>query len=224
MAKFIKANKIIFIGSCIAFGVILSYIFSMNLHEWFEGAELWFNLLFQLSMGYLISLIFYVMQVYLPGIKRTDITYPCIENRLNYLVRYMLDPFDKIAELKNMKSENGLYSEQDLKKITKFSFWDEVNVLDASTRKNLIVREWILTCMAKTEKEIDELFKYYPFDITPELSEALNDVMKSTYHSTMIIFCQGDGDYRLDSNGTILQSYYDCIQPIRDIKESVYSS
>ena len=66
MISFIKGNTIIFVSFLLAIIVIGLYIQTKNVVEWFPHADEWFQVLFQLSIGFVVSFIFYVTQVYLP--------------------------------------------------------------------------------------------------------------------------------------------------------------
>ena len=68
--QFIKNNTLIFVFFIISIGIIFLYIFTMDWAELFKGAELWFNLMFQLSVGYIINFMFYVTKVYIQNKKR----------------------------------------------------------------------------------------------------------------------------------------------------------
>lgn len=69
-------------------------------------------------------------------------------------------------------------------------FSDKVKVLNASrtTTNNFVyfsVREWLIKCITDTEKDIDNLYRYYANDISTDLMEILEAIPRSTYHSMM---------------------------------------
>lgn len=70
MKQFLKSNKTI--SGCLGISILVCflYILSLDKKEWFPHAGDWFNLLFQLSVGFIINFIFYVTQVYIPQYKQ----------------------------------------------------------------------------------------------------------------------------------------------------------
>jgi hypothetical protein len=63
MHRFIKHNKVITAYFVVSFVVISLYILSLNETEWFPHVGDWFNVLFQLSIGFVINFIFGVVAV-----------------------------------------------------------------------------------------------------------------------------------------------------------------
>lgn len=82
---FIKRNTLISAFFIISIVIITSYYLTLDLPELFRGAEQWFNLLFQLSVGYIINFMFYITQVYVPNNKRDSIARRNVSMRLNKL-------------------------------------------------------------------------------------------------------------------------------------------
>ncbi|GAU79918.1 arsenical pump-driving ATPase [Fusibacter sp. 3D3] len=85
------------------------------------------------------------------------------------------------------------YTEDELNQLLKLRFSDKVKVLDARriTGDNFVyftVGEWLLECIRKTENGIDSLYKYYASDISVDLMLSLEDVVNSTYHTSMKTF------------------------------------
>lgn len=182
MCIFIRKNKLIFSFFIISIVVISSYFLTMDWPEIFKGAELWFNFLFQLSVGYIINFMFYVTQVYVPNNRKEAVARKNVSVRLEQILRYMRDNILSLSKnyLENHKSD--AYTEEELFNVLcKLQFSDYVKVLDAArtTRENLVyftVREWIRECIYKTEDEIDKLYRYYSFYISEELMRILEKI------------------------------------------------
>ena len=65
MKKFLKENKGLSTLAFIALITIIVYILSVYYPHKFPNTDIWLELLFQLSIGYIINFIFYILQVYL---------------------------------------------------------------------------------------------------------------------------------------------------------------
>lgn len=69
MKLFVKENKLISVIFGVSVVVILLYVLSIDIPEILPHASDWFDILFQLSIGFVINFMFYVTQVYIPRIK-----------------------------------------------------------------------------------------------------------------------------------------------------------
>lgn len=78
MKKFLKENKGLSTLAFIALITIIVYILSVYYPHKFPNTDIWLELLFQLSIGYIINFIFYILQVYLPRRKMEMIAYSLI--------------------------------------------------------------------------------------------------------------------------------------------------
>ena len=187
---FIKRNTLISAFFIISIVIITSYYLTLDLPELFRGAEQWFNLLFQLSVGYIINFMFYITQVYVPNNKRDSIARRNVSMRLKQIIKNMRNSLSSLAEIYLDGHTGTDYTAEELSSLLQLRFSDKVKVLNANrtTRENMVyfsVREWLGECIRKTEDEIDKLYKYYPTDISVELMKVLEDILNSTYHSMM---------------------------------------
>ena len=133
---FIDKNKLITAFFAISVAVIVAYILSMDLPEWFNGAGDWFNLLFQLAVGHIINFMFYVTQVYVPNSKRNAIVETCITKRISLLIADMDKSLSHLAAIYTENHTGTEYTEDELKQILhKLRFSDKVNVIDARKTK-----------------------------------------------------------------------------------------
>jgi hypothetical protein len=228
ICRFINRNTIIFIFFIVSIIIIVSYILTINLPELFVGAEHWFNLLFQLSIGYIINFLFYITQVYIPNNKRDLTIRQCISARLNKIIQDMQSNISSLAQiyLENHTGDN--YTEDELNQLLRLRFSDKVKVLDArrSTCDNFVyftVREWLSECIRKTENGIDSLFKYYANYISVDLMLSLEDVLNSTYHTVMKTLLAIPNDVNFsESNGNFFTTYYYLKCRLEEIKQNDY--
>lgn len=70
--KFIKENQVIFNLFILSLIIIFLYIYTKDIPELFNYGEEVFNLIFQLSIAYIVSLIFYIIVNYIPEKKRNN--------------------------------------------------------------------------------------------------------------------------------------------------------
>ncbi|MBR6124765.1 hypothetical protein IKQ19_14410 [Candidatus Saccharibacteria bacterium] len=166
----------------------------MDKAEWFPHAGIWLNVLFQLSIGFIINFVFYVTQVYIPQRKLTLQANSCIRARIQEIVRRMSEIFLELGRKYNGKyDENDTTSKILLEILRKINFNDRITVLNPS-RLNLnniddnsyfTVKEWIITRLEFIEHDTDALFKYYTVYITPDLMKILEKIPKTFMHCNL---------------------------------------
>lgn len=231
---FMRKNKWITGAFFISILIVVSYILTMDLPELFDGAEEWYNLLFQLSVGYIINFMFYIMQVYIPNSKRNVTVQASISKRISMLIDHMNGALSRLAEIYIVNHKGPAYTEEELTQImTKLRFSDKVKVLDAgrTTQNNNVyfsVREWLIKCILDTEKDIDSLFKYYAADISVNLMEVLEAIPRSSYYSVMhtLLTSPNDVDFSeaaLSPKGNFFFEYYGFIKQLEKIQKNDYS-
>ena len=227
---FIKRNTLISAFFIISIVIITSYYLTLDLPELFRGAEQWFNLLFQLSVGYIINFMFYITQVYVPNNKRDSIARRNVSMRLKQIIKNMRNSLSSLAEIYLDGHTGTDYTAEELSSLLQLRFSDKVKVLNANrtTRENMVyfsVREWLGECIRKTEDEIDKLYKYYPTDISVELMKVLEDILNSTYHSMMktLLVVPNDVDFS-QCNNNFFAEYCKLICELEKINQKEYFS
>lgn len=214
--------------------IIVSYILTMDLPELFDGAEEWYNLFFQLSVGYIINFMFYITQVYIPNNKRSATIQVSISKRISMLISHMNDSFSHLVAIYAVDHKGETYTEEVLTQLMlKLKFSDKVKVLDASrtTTNNYVyftVREWLTKCILETEQDIDCLFKYYAANISVDLMEVLEAIPRSTYHAAMRTLLTSPSDVNFSEaasspDGNFFFKYYDLIKKLKQIQQRDYS-
>lgn len=133
MRRFVKCNKVISASFVVSFAIIALYIFSLKKIEWFPYAGEWFNVLFQLSIGFVINFIFYVTQVYIPRQNLTRQANRCIQERIQNVVDKMDDIFRRIVEKYDGKYDKCCMTREKLLDVLhKMKINDRINVVAAS--------------------------------------------------------------------------------------------
>ncbi len=231
MKQFLKSNKIIsgFFGISIL--VSFLYILSLDKKEWFPHAGDWFNLLFQLSVGFIINFIFYVTQVYIPQYKQKMEASRCIEIRIAGIVCHMREIFSHLGS-KYM----GHYDEDDISDsymfelLRKMNINDRIGVLNArrtyssnvSDEMHFTVKEWIITRIELVESEIDKLMKYYAPYINTELMKTLESILKSAMHQTMarsLLQLPAGISFGESNDDIFLKPYFDLMKELETIEK-----
>lgn len=227
--KFITKNKLISIFFLISLFIIITYILTMDLPELFNGAEIWYNLLFQLSIGYIINFMFYVTQVYIPNHQREVTVKDCISVRLDHIIGDMRLNISSLAAIYIDNHKGDDYTDEELLQLLNLRFSDHVKILCASrtTSDNLVyftVREWIHESITRTENGIDNLYKYYATHITKNLMTTLEDILHSNYHTTMKLLLSVPNDVSFTQcNDNYFAAYYHLICQLEKIKKEDYT-
>ena len=226
---FMEKNKWITGFFFVSLFIIVSYIWTMEWPELFDGAEEIYNLFFQLAIGYIINFMFYITQVYIPNSNRDNTVRKCISKRIEHLINDMDASISHLVAVYAKEHSGKHYTDEELNALLNLRFSDKVNVLNASktTRDNLVyfsVREWLIKCITDTENDIDNLYKYYANDISTDLMEVLEAIPRSTYHSIMktLLSSPNDTDFS-ECHPNFFLDYYHLIQKLESIKNNDYS-
>ena len=231
MKQFFKSNKTI--SGCFGVSILICfiYILSLDKKEWFPHAGDWFNLLFQLSVGFIISFIFYVTQVYIPQYKQKVEASRCIDIRIADIVRHMREIFSYLGS-KYM----GHYDEEDISDgymfelLKKMNINDRICVLNArrtystnfSDEMYFTVKEWIITRIEFVESEIDKLMKYYAPYINTALMKTLENILKSAMHKNMalsLLQLPAGVSFEKINDDIFLKPYFDLMKELETIEK-----
>lgn len=191
MKSFFKENRLISFVFIFSVLVVVVYMITLDVPEWFHHAGEWFNILFQLAIGFIINFMFYVTQVYVPKIRQTRQAYKCIYKRVTTIESYMRDIFDKLAAIyiSEYKAGKELTEEQLTVILHNLDFDQEVNVINVNraNRSNchFTTKEWLHSRLEFIEHDIDKLYLYYSSYISPELMDVLEKILKSPMHQNM---------------------------------------
>lgn len=217
MKKFVHENWMISILLGLAVFIILSYLITSNMPELLPGVDKWFNLLFQLAIGYSINFIFFVIQVYLPSEKRIAPIKICIRERLERIESNMRCPFDALCALYLPKCKDN-YEDDELHLVTtSIQLTDLVNAKNIANGQPISVKEWITKYILETENEIDRLYRHYATYISPELMTILEKIQNSSYQREMKQFCDANCSVnfsKLSKGDDYLINYYHMLQEL----------
>lgn len=231
---FMSKNKWITLFFFISAFIIVSYILTMDLPELFNGAEEWYNLLFQFSVGYIINFMFYITQVYIPNTKRISTVQASISKRISMLIGHMNDSISHLTAIYIPGHKGQIYTEEELAQVlAELRFSDHVEVVNAreTTKDHVVyftVREWLTICILNVEKDIDSLFKYYATDISVGLMEVLEEIPRSSVHTT-IRTCLSPpsgvdfSEVASSQNGNFFFQYYRLMEKLEQIQKDDYS-
>lgn len=87
--KFYNENKTIAILTFVGIIIILSYHLTIDIPEWTPVIGKWYKLFNDLSIGIVINFIFFLFQIYIPGIKKEKAAFTMIKINLKRICRYM---------------------------------------------------------------------------------------------------------------------------------------
>ena len=165
MKKFLKENKCLSILAVIALIIIVLYIISVYFPQIFPNTDIWFELLFQLAIGYIINFIFYILQVYLPRRKMELSIFKHINRRLTKLYGYMDGLFNQLCSLYCPDVNVNCLTKENLSQILKsIKSYHYITVIDPAKtmfqEQRYTVKEWMIHNTKGVESEIDKLCAY----------------------------------------------------------------
>ncbi len=216
MIKFLKENKSLSILAFISLIIIITYILSVYFPQNFPNTDTWLELLFQLSIGYIINFIFYILQVYLPRRKMEINMSKHIKKRLTKLYDHMFGLFNKLCSLYCSNANINSLTKENLFCILKsMQLNDYVAVIDPAKtmlqEQRYTVKEWMIHCMQGVESEIDKLYKYYGQYLSSELINVLEEICSSNMHNSMgrtLLASARDVNFSQCNDDIFLSSYY----------------
>jgi len=74
------------------------YYFSYDIPEIWKNASILVDILFQLSLALIANLIFYIFQLYIPNLKRSNKIQPIIQNKIKRICEDINMPFLEITK------------------------------------------------------------------------------------------------------------------------------
>ena len=194
MKKFINANKLIsfFFGASLL--IILLYLYSLDKAEWFPHAGDWFNVIFQIAIGYIINFIFYITQVYIPQQKAVENINKSIVTEIDRVIMRVNELFLHLDVNHNISAAFVDATDEQLlallRGIDPNGNVPVINPRKAYNPQDLMkseytVKEWIISRVEFIERLVDNIRKYYPQYVTPELTLALDELVNSALHQNM---------------------------------------
>lgn len=229
VAMFIKNNKLICIFFLLSINFIGFYLAYGDSSESYIKLVPWLNVIFQLSIGYVINFMFYVTQVYVPNYKRNSVVRKCISERLSNITCDMLSSIWCLEKIYLKNHVGTKYTREELDKLLDLKFDDHVKGIDVtkSIPPNFVyltVRQELMDCIVQTEKDVDSLFKYYANSISVELMLLLEQIPKTTYHRVMkqLLLVPGGVDFSGSKKTNMFVPYYELICKLEELRGKEY--
>ena len=224
-----KHNIILSVLVLVSIGVLVRYsqyeiwaIFQFT-GSLFIKPEISDGIAFNLSIGIVVSAIFYLILVYFPEKKRNKFARDCVSARLNTIIYCINNPISTLGNKYNSKHHGENFTDDELAEIMKLKFNDTVEVIDVKTMKKISVRVFISKCLYKTEFEIDKLYTYYPSYISAELMDVLERLLKCQFHNSMADILKLPKDVDLSGIEDIyFSSYYKLMNELKEVQKKQY--
>ena len=229
--KLWRHSKCLVVMLALSILVSVLYILSIDSTEWFDNASYWFGLLNQIAIGYIVSFVFYIVQVYIPREKSMVLINGCIERRRNELCEIMYS-FFKTMSARYMDSIDveQFDTESFVALLNKIGSKDSIGELIMNPYTGETVPQsvwgWYRNYMHDVDKLIDDIFIHYSVYIKPEFATLMEEVKKSNLHDDHIggvIFALPEEKkcgrkYIVD---TVFEEYYGLLKKMRLLDISV---
>jgi len=176
-----KDNKYINIGLIISLFIIFSYKITENMEEVITGADFCYNFLSQVSLAYVASFVFYVLQVYIPNKRKQDKIVLCIEKPMQLVrtnmekqIQYFRDKWTNDISLDDMNEDD--YVEM-CKKVNPY----EKAAMELQNDKIANNIEYIIVQIDRVETYSKKVLDHYMY-VDTELIIIINKILNSQYH------------------------------------------
>ena len=136
----------------------------------------------------------------------------------------MNDSISALAEKYIPNHTGETFTEDELANLMNFKCSDIVNIANVRTSQRFTVREWLRSCIAKTEHEIDKIHQYYPNYLSAELIDVLERILNCNFHNNMLMILASPNDYRFRDTGDLyFLPYYKLLNELKDIQDKDYN-
>lgn len=221
MKRFIRENRWITSILFLAIVIIISYLASLDMSEWFRHAGDVFNLFYNLAIGYCVSFVFYVLQVYIPSVKRTEKINEQIHRRMLFLSNDMMELIKEVIKVQFDRTPDEPYTEGQLKELLNVATFTKLKIAKLETSRTgyldyFTLKEWLRTRIISVEDDIDRLLTHYKEYLSADIVEDLEEILNSSIHTYVksIIGSKGDFNFAgIDDN--FYWQYYQLAQRIK---------
>jgi hypothetical protein len=182
--NFYIENKFLTYCFIICLIIYLSYQYTMDMPEIIPGIEIIYNLLSNLSLAFMGSFIFYIVQFYVPYLNKKRKIKANLNFRIGLIVQKMGFTLEMIKGkyILNIDSADFM-TDEDLVSIAKnISFEDmiQVNIADGLNDKvEIKIYDFIIESNNEIEKTIDKIFLYYSDVLDKETLNILDTITNS---------------------------------------------
>ena len=166
-----KAKEYLLLGLVVSCVIVISYLCTYSINEFFMGAEAIFSFCYQVSIAYLVSVLFYYITVIRPQKARRDRTRVLINNRLGQIV------YDMSMITKEFQNVTGIEG-----KILDFNTLS--GVIDRKTINNdntqyLSLGDYVIIATAKIREDCKSLLDMFYLDLSVDAIVTINCVMNA---------------------------------------------
>ncbi len=177
---FIKRNMLLSIIGFLAVAICFLYFITWDCEELFHNAGVIFSMIYTISISYVVSLIFYFIQVFLPNYKKQSAQIYFLKNSIEEILVLMNEPFKKLFN----GAESNTY---DLTNITEEVFKGIELNLDKPigiyrNHKEITIYEYMGECVIKTDDIIKNITVQFIDIMTAEELSLLQRIYRSAYH------------------------------------------
>lgn len=221
--KFIKTNKVLTIGVIISLIIFVSYELTMDLPEIIPYGDFIFNLASQLSLAYMGSFIFYIMQVYIPEENNKTKLVPRLKIKLNLIESSMRTPLEFLVKTYLGKNNLENISQEEFYKISlNLNLSQKAPMIKYGTMEYCNIHEYILEYISNSDKYIMNIFDTMTLNMDVELIEILDSINQSNYHGLFkVIPKQPCINLKMQQNDKTLYSYYELYLKLKKYIEAL---
>ena len=180
--KFIlNRNKSILFLSIMAIIIHLSYDFTMDMNEWFIGADIIYKFIAQVALAFIGGVVFFIVQSEYKDfniVKRSNARIkPKLEKLSNDIKIYFNNMY--INTVKNDCYSNFL--EQDFEKVIQnISLDEEINIFNSNGNR-FTTKQYMIEHKNKISQEIKDIYVYMGENIDNEIKDILEKISSSRY-------------------------------------------
>lgn len=191
---FFNSNKVLSICFVISLIYLFLYLGCFEESNNCLSTSKLINVIFQISIGYIINFIFYITQVYIPQRKIKESVNNCIKSNINKIINEANDMFSHLSYNLINKDVIDFNDDDFLTILQNLNVNGEVNVINPSklydtvhiSDAHYIAKEWIRIKVQSINTIIDETLNYYANYVTPELLDVFNRIKNSSLNMNMV--------------------------------------
>lgn len=185
--KFIRSNVHLIVGFIVALIIFVSYDLTMDWPEIIPNGDFYYNFLSQLSLAYMGSFIFYIIQVYIPAERSKKITNSILKIKLDYIMLRMIEPamcimnsvFKKNLDIESMDKHKfaELYAEDVMNQGTKIIFRDKLEITN---------KEYAIENIEEINDYINDIYGAININLDIKIISILEKIKESKYNKIFI--------------------------------------
>lgn len=186
----------------------------------------YWNIIVQVAMAVFAACIFYIIQQFIPNIKRTKTINKILNKKIKEIASAMKTPLNVLAKtyIKNFESLEKL-SDEDYSFITKIIDPTD-NIKDlyfdnyGNQIKNLKVVEYLKYCHEKVNMQMASLLNEYGNYLKPKLIKKLNEIENSDFQKSFINIIGTGKRHKVHiESGWVLQNYLKLSNELNGLSE-----